>query len=78
MLTIDQKEAILRRAGTTVPDFPSARPPASEGNACPGGDTPVPPRGREAPRMRRQAIDAWSAAVAALYVEHLAALPGKR
>ncbi|MDM0079759.1 hypothetical protein QTI17_04055 [Variovorax sp. J31P179] len=66
MLTIDQKEAILRRAGTTVPDFPPVRP------------TPVAPRRRDGPSARRQAIEEWSDAVAALYVEHIAARGDKK
>ncbi|MDM0022658.1 hypothetical protein [Variovorax saccharolyticus] len=68
MLTIDQKEAVLRRAGRTVPEFPSVHD-ASHSQAS---DTRVAQR-----RERRQAIDQWSADVAALYVEHLASGIGK-
>mgnify|MGYP003589076021 CR=1 FL=1 len=72
MLTIDQKEAVLRRAGRAVPDFPSG--PAVHDAAHPQArDTRAAHR-----RAPRQALGQWSAIVTALYLEHLAAGTGRR
>ncbi|MDM0052971.1 hypothetical protein [Variovorax sp. J22R115] len=71
MLTTDQKEAILRRAGVAVPDFPSGPPrskaqePDARGNAAWSGK-------RSVSGSRRAAIGQWAATIDALYVEYVA------
>jgi hypothetical protein len=67
MLTTDQKEAILRRAGIAVPEFPpgdlqaqARAPDAHDGTlSC-------------AKRTAAQAREQWAATIAALWVEFVA------
>lgn len=71
MLTIDQKEAILRKSGVAVPEFPSGHPRLQArdsdaiGNLAPSGK-------RSASELRRAAIEQWAATIDALYVEYVA------
>ena len=62
MLTIDQKEAILRRAGVTVPAFPEGHP-----------DTPA--RDHDAEHKAR--VQRWAEAIEGLYVQYSAARAAK-
>lgn len=67
MLTTDQKEAILRKAGMAVPEFPTSRSEAKDHDRN--------EQAHDTPRSsveRRQAIEEWAAAVQALYVEYVA------
>ncbi len=71
MLTTDQREAILRKAGVAVPDFPAENPrigpahPGARGNA-------VLPGKRAMSQSRREALERWTASIEALYVEYVA------
>jgi len=60
MLTIDQKAAILRKAGITVPAFPD-RSPRSQGSAD------------DAEAALAAAVHRWSEAIDVLYVQYAAA-----
>jgi hypothetical protein len=64
MLTIDQKEAILRRAGVTVPVFPERHPDAH-------------PRDHDAEVEHKAALQRWTEAIEVLYVQYAAARAAK-
>lgn len=64
MLTIDQKEAILRRAGTAVPAFPERNPAAHV-------------RDHDADIEHKAAIQRWTEAIDVLYVQYAAARAAK-
>lgn len=64
MLTIDQKEAILRRAGIQVPSFPGSPPTAD-------------PRDHEADTEHKAALQRWREAIDVLYVQYAAARAAK-
>lgn len=67
MLSIGQKESILRREGAVVPQFPIrpiANRPSKRGDA--GG------RGHEVDAAYEQAVREWRANVEALYASWLA------
>jgi hypothetical protein len=68
MLTIDQKETILRKAGVAVPDLPSSTK-AREPDAR---DDPAASGKRAQSESRRAAIEQWAASIEALYVEYVA------
>lgn len=62
MLTPDQKEVILRRAGIAVPIFPERRLQAQE---------------RDAEAEHASAVHRWSEAIDVLYVQYAAARAAK-
>lgn len=64
MLTIDQKEAILRRAGTAVPAFPERHP-----------DTRA--QDHEADAKHKACVQRWTEAIEVLYVQYAAARAAK-
>jgi hypothetical protein len=64
MLTIDQKETILRRAGVTVPAFPEGH---ADGH----------PRDHAADAEHKARVQRWSKAVEVLYVQYAAARAAK-
>ncbi|MDM0066199.1 hypothetical protein [Variovorax sp. J31P207] len=64
MLTIDQKEAILRRAGVTVPAFPERHP-----------DTH--PKDHDAEAEHKARLQRWTEAIEVLYVQYAAARAAK-
>ena len=64
MLTIDQKETILRRAGVTVPVFPERHPGAH-------------PRDHDAEAEHKADLQRWSEAIEVLYVQYAAARAAK-
>ncbi|MDM0110318.1 hypothetical protein QTH97_35905 [Variovorax sp. J22R24] len=71
MLTIDQKEKILRQAGGAVPDFPpghartSARKPDMSEKAMSS-------KARMPPEARQEVVAQWAASIEALYVAYVA------
>lgn len=71
MLTTDQKEAILRRAGVVVPDFPPghSKTIASERGAH---DTSAVQAGGSASNSSREPIGPWAETIETLYVEYVA------
>ncbi|MGO4392749.1 hypothetical protein AB4Z46_15480 [Variovorax sp. M-6] len=76
MLTTDQKEAILRRAGIAVPDFPPGHANTQKRNSD-QPNTSMSPEQRGAQAARRVAIEQWAATIDALYVEYVAARAAK-
>jgi hypothetical protein len=71
MLTIDQKETILRKSGVAVPEFPSGHP-RSKARDPDASDSLAPSGKRSASESRRAAIEQWAATIDALYVEYVA------
>lgn len=71
MLTTDQKESILRKAGVLVPPFPARRWPVQERYLREGAC--MPKEELEADAEQRAAADAWARAIQTLYVEFTAA-----
>jgi hypothetical protein len=74
MLTTDQKEAILRKAGVAVPEFPSDQVALRrDATYVRAPDRLLGRRQADAPEAsRRKAIEQWTAAIDALYVEYTA------
>jgi len=69
MLTTDQKEAILRRAGIAVPEFPPRDLQAqAQGRQVDAHDEAQ----SSAKRTAAQAREQWAATVGALWVEYVA------
>ena len=71
MLTIDQKETILRKAGVAVPEFPAGHPGA-KARGPDARDDPAVSGKRAQSESRRAAIEQWAASIEALYVEYVA------
>jgi len=72
MLTTDQKEVILRRAGVAIPAFPVCSLPSQPQQQQ--GDPSPPSRVRlQAGAEPRTAVDQWSRTIDALFAEYSAA-----
>lgn len=71
MLTTDQKETILRRAGVAVPAFPASRPsdPQHQARAEPSLNSNMQVEGEG----RRTAAEQWARTIDTLFVEYSAA-----
>lgn len=69
MLTTDQKETILRRAGVAVPASPASRPSDPQHQA---GAEPSLKRNMQA-EGRRTAAEQWARTIDTLFVEYSAA-----
>ncbi|CAN7775334.1 hypothetical protein LJR084_007850 [Variovorax sp. LjRoot84] len=69
MLTTDQKETILRRAGVAVPAFPSRRPSDQQQQS----DAEPILKGRMLADGRQKAVEHWARTIDALFVEYSAA-----
>ena len=67
MLTTDQKEAILRKAGVAVPDFPPGDLEAQARGPDAHDKTMSPAR-----QTAAQAREQWAAIIGTLYVEYVA------
>ncbi|MDM0078475.1 hypothetical protein QTH90_28990 [Variovorax sp. J2P1-59] len=71
MLTIDQKERILRQAGVAVPDFPPGHARTAARNPD-VGEKAMSSKARMPPEARQEAVAQWAASIEALYVEYVA------
>ena len=69
MLTTDQKETILRRAGVAVPAFPSRRPSDQQQQA----DAEPILKGNMQADGRQNTAEHWARTIDALFVEYSAA-----
>jgi hypothetical protein len=72
MLTTDQKEAILRRAGVAIPSFP-ARGLASQQQQQQGDPSPRIWTSLQAGAEPGAAVEQWTRAIDALFAEYSAA-----
>lgn len=75
MLTTDQKETILRKAGVTVPAFPTHPLRAKEHDQLEGARDPTKDLAEGA--AKRAAAAEWAKAIDTLYVEYSAARAAK-
>ena len=71
MLTIDQKETILRKAGVAVPAFPIPRLARQDRDRDEG--VRVPSEEREAHAAHKAAAAQWARTIETLYVEYVTA-----
>ncbi|RZL86611.1 MAG: hypothetical protein EOP82_29325 [Variovorax sp.] len=69
MLTTDQKEAILRRAGVSVPDQPAGAADASA-RELEASDVATENDGTRAPTSHQEATALWAQTIETLYVEY--------
>lgn len=71
MLTTDQKEVILRRAGVAIPAFPVRNLP-SQPQQQQGDPSPLGRMRLQAGAEPRTAVDQWSRTIDALFAEYSA------